>query len=118
MPRPRHHVALSETHRECRGCKQVLELNVKNFAAHASSKNGFRRRCRECLRQDNRLGEKLRQTALAKVKAEPKWDPSKHCPKCEGLSHRRPLSGCPCCQLPYQPEAPIEPVLRKFDWAV
>lgn len=102
--------------RWCRDCKRVFArvAGVEVFAGR-TERNGLRRaRCRVCLVLRKRARQKMLEQRAA---AEP-LKPGQRCTECEGLGHRRPLSGCPRCGLAYVPEAKVEPALRKFDWAV
>lgn len=96
-----------------------MALTAEHFAPHATSKGGFKGRCRDCLRLYNRWNEEKRQRELEAIKVTPQpLKAGERCRECEGMPHRRPAEGCPRCRLPYQPLPPVQPVLRKFDWAV
>jgi hypothetical protein len=108
--------------RRCRGaCERVLESTLVNFPAHKTGRGGLNPRCRDCVREDNRVGDKMRRVRLAKAMAEaaPPLQPGQRCKVCEGLAHRRPIDGCRRCGLPYEAEPAVELVTRRsWSWAV
>lgn len=104
--------------RWCPDCKRTYARVCKTdaFAPTGTPRNGARSaRCTLCMQRYKRAWRKADE--LRKAAAVP-FKPGDHCNVCEGLAHRRPLDGCPRCKLAYVPLPPVEPVLRKFDWAV
>lgn len=99
--------SLPETHRECHGI--VLPLTLENFALHSTGRNGYMKRCRECVKVAKRIWQKQH----PKLKELPPLKPGERCRECEGLAHRRPATGCPRCRLPFEAEPPVELVFRR-----
>lgn len=103
--------------RWCPDCKRAFSrrVGVDVYEPEGTRRNKARSaRCRRCTLVYKRRWNLAR---LPKKPPEP-LKPGQRCPECEGLAHRRPLSGCPRCKRGYVPLPPVAPVLRKFDWAV
>jgi hypothetical protein len=116
MPRPSAN-PLPEAFRECRSCHDVLPCTLEHFGKHLTCRGGLNTQCITCVRAGKRLSRKYLEAL--REKAPPPLKPGQRCPKCEGLTHRRPLTGCPRCHLAYEAEPPVELVThRSYERAV
>ena|SRR6187551_2232749 len=107
--------SLPEAFRQCHG--MMLELNLTNFSAHLTARNGFAPRCRTCTAELRRLREK--QAAMRITRAPERkvkriqLKPGQICDRCCNLAHRVEGANCRRCGLAYEALPPVELVFRR-----
>jgi hypothetical protein len=99
MARPK---ALPESHRQCRSCKLVLELNAKNFCPSRTCRNGFVLDCRGCWRIERR--EQWRIEHAGKARRRKQRNMGANCGECFGLPWQVVGPTCVGCGLAHAEE--------------
>lgn len=113
MPRSK---SLPEASRECRGCHNVMPLDLEHFGASSTCRNGLLLRCRPCQLELRRLYQKT--TAHQRIRTRParvvrQGELCNAADGCFGLAHRVRGKRCRHCGLPFAEEPKPEFMFRR-----